>query len=157
MSGHPGTNIVDAENSLSRALYVLSTAVWTAGQWAAAGAAGTYAAVVIAERSERLPPRLQIRGMRWMAPLFTGIVGGFIGTRVGLYAGIDGLNARVTLARQAASNTAQQQQLDGLQPIAPVPAATDAPAPTDAEEVREPKMRKRFSHRERDREKPMAS
>ena len=107
-------NIIEHDNSLSRALFALSSAVYTAAQYAAAAGAATYAGVVVVERFQLLPIRtwtwagLPVRGLRWMAPLGTSIVAAFIGTRVGLYAGIDVLNARATLDRQAASHAAQQ-------------------------------------------------
>ena len=74
-----------------------------------------------------------------MAPLGVSVVAAFIGTRVGLYHGIDVLNAKASLDRQGAAHEAQQQVLDGQAPVA-----------TEPETKRF--SQRRFSHRERERE-----
>lgn len=123
-TGEP--SVIEADNSLSRALFVLHSAVTTAGASAGAATAASYAAVVTLERTGIMQAR---RRMRWAAPLGIGMVAAFIGTRVGLYAGIDTLNAKATLERQAGKYAEMQAELDAKSDMASRQASSRTRSP----------------------------
>lgn len=91
------TSLTAADNSLSRALFVLSSSVSTAASYAAASGICTYGVVRWAEMGRYVRV---VHGMRWKAPGAIALVGSFVGTRIGMLQGIDDLNARAAITRQ---------------------------------------------------------
>ena len=87
-----------AENSLSRALFVLQTTLTTGWAVGAYAAVGTYGALVTAENMRWVP---RWRGMRWMAPLGAFLTLQFVGARLGMIRSIDILSSNAALQRRA--------------------------------------------------------
>ena len=97
------------DNSLSRALYALSTSVATAWQLSGTAYLLTYASIASAEHLHLIP---RIRGMRWKAPLAAALVAQFIGARMGLHQSLAILSSHDAARRQQDRRAVLQAQAE---------------------------------------------
>ena len=98
-----------ANNSLSRAIFVVQSGFSSSAVYGAAGAAGGYLAVRFAEANALLKRQ---RYSRWIGPAVCACVAGVLGSRIGMYAALDELNARAAYDRQDRAALAKVRELD---------------------------------------------
>ena len=91
----PPKGIAYAENSLSRMIFCLQGAVLSAALTGCCSAGCAYAAVRLAEARG-----FRRRGMKWIVPGAAGLLGVFLGSRVGLYNALEDLDERRRLRQR---------------------------------------------------------
>ena len=98
-----------ANNSLSRAIFVVQSGFSSSAVYGAAGATGGYLAVRFAEANALLKRQ---RYSRWIGPAVCACVAGVLGSRIGMYAALDELNARAAYERQDCAALKKARELD---------------------------------------------